>query len=52
MVEPVLITTIVGFSTLILERLFKYFNKTKKSHCKSSCMGASVEIDKERDTKE
>jgi hypothetical protein len=47
--DPVLITSIVGFSTLVLERLFKYFNKTRKSHCRSSCMGATIEIDKERD---
>jgi hypothetical protein len=47
--DPVLITTIIGFSTLVLERLFKYLNKTRKSHCRSSCMGATIEIDKERD---
>ncbi len=47
--DPILITSIIGFSTLIIERLFKYLNKTKKSHVKSSCCGGTLEIDKERD---
>ncbi len=47
--DPVLLTTLIGFSTLIIERMFKYLNKTRRSHCKSSCMGASLEIDKERE---
>jgi argonaute-like protein implicated in RNA metabolism and viral defense len=47
--EPNLIISIVGFSTIFIERLFFYLSKTKKSHFKSTCCNdiISVEIDKE-----
>jgi hypothetical protein len=51
--EPTLITVIVGFSTLFIERLFHYLGKTKKSHFKSSCCVdvVNVEYDKENNKK-
>lgn len=48
--EPTLITAIIGFSTLFIERLFHYLGKTKKSHFRSSCChdAVNIEIDKEK----
>lgn len=43
--DPILITTLIGVSTLLIERLYSFSKKIKKS----SCCGATVELSNSMD---
>jgi hypothetical protein len=46
--DPVLITSIIGFSVMFVERLFHYLGRVKKTHFHSECCGKiKIDYDKE-----
>ena len=42
-----LVLTIIGFSSLILERIFAIFRRFKKSECTNNCCKVDIEMSPE-----
>ena len=47
--DPASISIIVGIGGLLIERIYKYMSRAKKSKFHSECMG--IKIDKETENK-